>query len=94
MGKTSCGKRGFVIKPNRSIVVALVASVIVFVFAWLIWPTPYRYFTLHEPAIRPARVQRFTGQTEVLTLYGWVSPTERRQSRLVREFDSLTQAKR
>jgi hypothetical protein len=40
----------------------------VLLFAWLVWPTPYRYITVDRELIR---VSRITGVASRLTTVGW-----------------------
>ena len=40
----------------------------VLLFAWLVWPTPYRYIAVRHELIR---VSRITGEASRLTTVGW-----------------------
>ena len=57
-------------KTMRQIAI-LVGLVLVFLFGWLVWPTPYRYDTIGTAHI-PIRIDRLTGEAERLTGEGWV----------------------
>jgi len=54
--------------------VFILLSLVVILFAAFVWPTAYRYFPMSSSEIKTtARINRFTGHAEVLTLTGWVS---------------------
>lgn len=56
----------------RQIVLSVLGSALVVVFAALVWPTPYRYATIHMgDSILPVRISRVTGEAQYLNLYGW-----------------------
>lgn len=42
-------------------------------FLWYVWPTPWSYYTVRgrHAETEHYRVNRFTGDTEVLTRQGW-----------------------
>lgn len=55
------------------------AAILVIVFAWIVWPTPYRYFSIESAAGHQTvmRVHRLTGNVEVFRLSasggGWIT---------------------
>jgi len=46
----------------------LLFALLVAAFAYLVWPTPWRYLSWHE---MPIKVHRLTGRTEMLRAEGW-----------------------
>lgn len=61
---------------NTRILLRVLGFVIVLLFAWFIWPTPYKYdrtriFGLGSE-VELVRINRFTGKVEVLGLGHWV----------------------
>ncbi len=42
--------------------------ILVVLFGWFVWPTPWSYY--HDRSLN-LRVNRFTGETQVLTVRGW-----------------------
>lgn len=50
----------------------ILGAVIAIVFAWCAWPTLYRYDHLRtEHRTAPVRINRITGNAEILTSWGW-----------------------
>lgn len=53
---------------------ALIAVLVVGLFAWFIWPTRYRYdHAKFGPMDVPIRIDRLSGRTEALYPYGWTT---------------------
>jgi hypothetical protein len=57
----------------KTAVFAIVSFCLVALFAFAVWPTPYRYFS--SPNGRVVRVDRFTQTAEVLSDTGWMRLT-------------------
>jgi hypothetical protein len=49
-------------------------AIVIIIFGWLVWPTPYRYTSMsYEGATFPIRIHRITGKAERLTpARGWL----------------------
>lgn len=58
--------------------IKLILVVIVVMFASFVWPTLYRYdhLTLGDSRV-PVRINRFTGNAQLLYVYGWVKMKKR-----------------
>jgi len=64
-------------KPNKHTVLLLSCVVIALGFAWYIWPTAWRYDTMHVgTVITTFRTNRFTGRIENLNIEGWTAVTK------------------
>ncbi len=51
-------------KEKIGLAIAGTSFLFIFLFAWLVWPTKYRYFQVHiEDLSVIVRVNRFTGET-------------------------------
>lgn len=58
-------------KDRRTLALALFAAgigLLVLVFAWTVWPTPYRYHRFRQTVVR---IDRLTGAAEALYRNGW-----------------------
>ncbi len=53
------------------IVSCVIAILLLIIFSIFVWPTAYRYDRFSDTTIR---TNRFTGETQMLTFRGWVSP--------------------
>jgi hypothetical protein len=51
----------------------MIIGMLVLLFFWYVWPTPYRYDHISRYLVR---MNRFTGKTEVLQGYGGWIPVE------------------
>lgn len=51
----------------------IIALILLLIFAWFVWPTPYRYdqykFFLYDT---PIRINRFTDEVEILSSGKWI----------------------
>lgn len=54
-------------------IVAVLAAVVVMLLAYFVWPTRYRYYHgLPGVSAATVRENRFSGNTSLLTVYGWI----------------------
>ena len=65
---------------KRNGVLAILATLLALALAIWVWPTQWAYFetgfaTSEGVAAIDARVNRFTGRVEALTISGWTGPT-------------------
>lgn len=65
--------RPSILSTRARLACATVLLLVIGVFAWYVWPTPYRYFDWQQMTLRE---QRFTGRIEYLDPGGWHDPNE------------------
>ena len=53
----------------KALIVKLIITVLVILFAIYVWPTPYRYGLFYKEY--PLRIHRITGEVERWTPGGW-----------------------
>jgi len=71
-------KYGFV---STSILVSVIAIIII-ILTYTVWPTPYRYEHLKlNDNVYPLRINRFTGNAELLDDAGWTALTNETQQK-------------